>query len=322
MKYFDASLRKCNLCPRACHVDRSSGKTGFCGQSARVRAGRAALHMWEEPCISGKSGSGTVFFSGCTLKCVFCQNHSIAEGNVGKEIETQRLAEIYLELQEQGANNINLVTPDQFIPQIIHSIEASKRQGLKLPFVYNTGSYVETDSIRALEGLIDIYLPDLKYAAEETAAKYACAPNYFKKASCAIAEMVRQTGEPVFFDRNNQKAKMTAEEYNDYAGDGEILLQRGTIVRHLLLPGQEKDSRRIIEYLCRTYGTRIYISILNQFTPIHHSLEYKELDRKITEKEYEAIVDFAIACGIENGFIQEGDSAQESFIPDFSGQGI
>lgn len=223
--WFRDIMSDCVLCPRACHVNRLAGQTGYCGQTAELMAARASLHYWEEPCISGTSGSGTVFFSGCNLRCVFCQNHNIALGKAGQVIAPEHLAEIFLQLQEQGANNINLVTPTHFLPQIVIALEQAKQQGLHLPIVYNTGSYESPEALRHLEGLVDIYLPDLKYFSPELSTSYSHAPDYFEAACAAIAEMYRQVGNPVI---------------NEDTG----LMQRGLIVRHLLLPGQTKDSKR------------------------------------------------------------------------------
>lgn len=294
-------LEDCCLCPRNCHANRVQGKTGYCGQTADIRAARAALHMWEEPCISGDSGSGAVFFSGCTLGCVYCQNHKIANGTVGKAVSVERLADIFLELQEQGAWNLNLVTAGHFVPQIMKSLDLAKRQGLYIPVVYNTSGYEKADTLKKLEGYIDIYLPDLKYVDTALAEKYSFAPDYPNVAKAALYEMVRQTGEARF--------------------EGEQM-KRGVIVRHLVLPGQTKASKDVIRYLYETYGDRIFISILNQYTPMPHLERYPELNRKITEAEYDEVVDYAISIGVENGFIQEGDTARESFIPEFDITGI
>lgn len=309
-------MKKCELCPRECKADRFSGQQGVCHATDRMRIARAALHMWEEPCISGKTGSGTVFFTGCPLRCVFCQNYKIAMGNTGKVVEKEELAEIFLKLQEEGANNINLVTPDHYVPVLIPAVTRAKAQGLNIPIVYNTGSYVHTDTIRALEGIVDVYLPDFKYYSDALAIRYANAKDYRDTAQKAIKEMVRQTGVPVFFEKETGK-EFGAEAYNDYDGTSEVLIKKGTIVRHLLLPGQSKDSMSVIGYLLKTYGNRIYISIMNQYTPVIRNKKYPELSRKVTEEEYGSVIDFAISAGIENGFIQEGDTASESFIPDF-----
>lgn len=312
---------ECTLCPRECKVDRET-RTGVCGEKNTIRLARAALHMWEEPCISGKSGSGTVFFSGCSLGCVYCQNGQIANGTIGKEVSGEQLAQIFLNLQEKGANNINLVTADHFVPQIIPALKRAKARGLTIPIVYNTGSYVNADTLRLLDGLVDIYLPDFKYVLKETAKRYSKAEDYKEKALEAIDEMVRQTGEPVFYRKNQKEREITAEEFNDSDGTEEILMKRGTIIRHLVLPERADESKKAIELLLKRYKDSVYISILNQYTPIKKFEEYPELNRRVTEAEYEAVVDFAIAQGIENGFLQEGEAANESFIPSFDYEGI
>ena len=295
----------CNLCPRECGVDRASGQLGVCGQTEELKVARAALHYWEEPCISGEEGSGAVFFSGCPLHCVFCQNENIANGTTGKKITVSRLSEIFLELQEKGANNINLVTPGHFVPQIIKALDRARADGLFLPVVYNTSSYENVDTIRMLEGYVDIYLPDFKYMDSRLSARYSHAPDYAKVAKAAVAEMVRQTGKASFLH-----------------GDEDGLIKRGTIVRHLTLPGCMEDSKSVLKYLHETYGDTIYISIMNQFTPLSNLEKYPELNRRITEEEYEELVDYAIEIGIQNGFIQEGDTAEESFIPAFDCEGV
>lgn len=296
---------KCDLCPRKCLVDRKKGEKGICGQTENLKVARAALHFWEEPCISGDAGSGAVFFSGCPLHCVFCQNENIANGTVGKEIALERLVDIFLELQEKRANNINLVTPGHFVPQIVKALDQARREGLTLPVVYNTSSYETVDTIKMLEGYVDIYLPDFKYMSPVLSKKYSHAPDYAEVAKAAIAEMVRQTGKAVFVN-----------------GDEDNLILSGTIVRHLTLPGCMADSMRILKYLHETYGDMIYISIMNQFTPLSNLEKYPELNRRITDEEYETLVDYAIEIGIENGFIQEGDTAEESFIPAFDCEGV
>lgn len=296
---------KCDLCPRKCLVDRKKGEKGICGQTENLKVARAALHFWEEPCISGDTGSGAVFFSGCPLHCVFCQNENIANGTVGKEISLERLVDIFLELQEKRANNINLVTPGHFVPQIVKALDQARREGLTLPVVYNTSSYETVDTIKMLEGYVDIYLPDFKYMSPVLSKKYSHASDYAEVAKAAIAEMVRQTGKAVFVN-----------------GDEDNLILSGTIVRHLTLPGCMEDSMQILKYLHETYGDTIYISIMNQFTPLSNLEKYPELNRKITDEEYETLVDYAIEIGIENGFIQEGDTAEESFIPAFDCEGV
>lgn len=337
-------LADCTLCPRECHADRLAGRTGYCGQTAQITAARAALHYWEEPCISGTAGSGAVFFSGCPLRCSFCQNHDIAIGRFGKEITADRLAEIFLELQEKGANNINLVTPTHFVPQLVSALESAKARGLRLPVVYNTSSYEKVSTLRLLDGLVDIYLPDLKYVSAELSGCLSNAPDYFAAASAAIAEMVRQAGSPVFQAPDGKL--MNAWEMNEACAeeasgdskgaDSDFLMKKGVIVRHLALPGQVEDSQNVLRYLHETYGDRIYISIMNQYTPMP-GIEswmkamraagkkpelFSAMNRKLTDAEYEALIDFAIDLGIENGFLQEGDTAKESFIPAFDGEGL
>ncbi len=296
-------MSDCTLCPRKCHANRLDGQTGYCGQPATLRAARASLHMWEEPCISGESGSGTVFFSGCNMRCIFCQNHNIAIGTAGKEISLERLADIFMELQGKGANNINLVTPSHYIPQIAYSLTLAKEKGLSLPIVYNTSSYEEVSSLRLLDGLVDIYLPDLKYYSADLAREFSNASNYFEKATAAIAEMYRQVGSPVLD-----------------ASTG--LMKRGVIVRHLLLPKQTKDSKKILRYLHETYGNDIYVSIMNQYTPLPQVATHPILNQKVGADEYQRVLNFCERIGIEQGYIQEGEAASESFIPEFDGQGL
>ncbi len=303
------AMSDCILCPRKCHVDRLHGQIGYCGQTAELRAARAALHYWEEPCISGTEGSGTVFFSGCNLRCVFCQNHNIAIGKAGLVLTPDRLRDIFLELQDKGANNINLVTPTHFIPQIAYALEAARNHGLHIPVVYNTGSYEEVSSLRLLDGLVDIYLPDLKYYSSELSLAFSNARDYFEKATAAIAEMYRQVGTPILCGTKD-------------TSDKPLLLKRGMIVRHLVLPGQTKDSKKILRYLHETYKNDIYVSIMNQYTPLPHVAHIPELYRKVTEEEYTKVLTFAERIGIENGFIQEGEAASDSFIPEFDGEGV
>ena len=295
----------CNLCPRDCGVRRDAGEIGVCGQTDRIRAARAALHYWEEPCLSGTAGSGAVFFSGCNLHCVYCQNRSISAGKAGEEISAGRLSEIFLELQDKGAHNINLVTPGHFAPQIAEALAQTKGKGLFLPIVYNTGSYEYVETLRRMDGLVDIYLPDFKYMDRGLSLRYSHAADYSAVAKAAVAEMVRQTGSAVFEN-----------------GDEDGLLKRGTVVRHLVLPGCIEDSKAVIRYLYETYGNTVYISIMNQFTPMPGLADYPEINRKVTEREYEEVTDYALSIGVECGFIQEGETAKESFIPAFDGEGI
>lgn len=313
---FEKVYEECRLCPRECGVNRKEGQTGFCQMDGTLRVARAALHMWEEPCISGKRGSGTVFFSGCNLRCVYCQNFDIAAGTRGKEISRERLSEIFLELQAQGAANINLVTPDHDLPDIVWALLKAKEQGLCIPVVYNGSGYEKADVIAALEGLVDIFLTDFKYMDGELAGRLSYAGDYPEVAKRALEQMVKITGEPLFNE--------------------EGMMQRGVIVRHLLLPGHKKNAKAVLRYLRETYGDKIYISLMNQYTPMvqltSHSGNQKELEeaarqepqlmRKVTTREYEQVVDYALQLGITKAFIQEGDVAKESFIPDFDTTGV
>ena len=302
----------CTLCPRKCGVSRNEGKTGICGVTDELRLSRAALHFWEEPCISGTKGSGAVFFSGCSLHCVYCQNEPIAQGISGKNVPPERLTEIFLELQEQGANNINLVTPTQYVPHIITAVEEARRQGLKLPIVYNTGGYERVETLKMLEGIVDVYLPDFKYMDPEIAAKYSHAYDYPQTAKAAIAEMVRQQPAPGFIWEDEKKEGEKPQE----ACEGAIMTH-GVIVRHLLLPGCLKDAEKIICYLHETYGSQIYLSMMSQFTPLSNVKDDPELNRRVKKKTYDRLVDYAIQIGVETAFIQEEGTAEESFIPDF-----
>lgn len=293
---------KCNLCPRSCNVDRDNS-FGICQASNTVKVARAALHYWEEPCISGENGSGAVFFSGCPLHCVFCQNEEISHGKVGKEITTEQLAEVFLNLQAQGANNINLVTGTHYIPAIVESVKLAREKGLKLPIIYNTSGYEKVESLKLLAGIVDVYLPDFKYMDKDLAAKYSHASDYPEVAKAAIEEMVRQCGQPQF-DENG-------------------FIQKGVIVRQLLLPGHVKDAKEIISYLHGKYDNRIYVSMMSQYTPMAHIAEkYPELNRRVTKREYESYVSYALELGIENAFIQDRKVAKESFIPDFNCEGL
>ena len=291
----------CRLCPRECGIDRTR-HVGKCKSGDSLLAARASLHFWEEPCISGSRGSGTVFFSGCSLGCVYCQNQNISAARVGREITHERLAEIFFELQSKGAHNINLVTPDHFAPHIKKAILLSRKRGFDLPFVYNTSGYCSVDTLRGLCGLIDVYLCDFKYFSADLAKKYSSAENYPAAAAAALAEMHRQVPSPLFDD------------------DG--IMQRGIIVRHLLLPGNLEDSKNVLSYLHSSYGDSIYVSIMNQYTPPSGAELPRELSRRVTKLEYARLCEFAIALGIKNAFVQEGGTAMESFIPDFDLSGI
>ena len=292
----------CTLCPRECGVDRTTGEIGYCGKTSSLSLARAALHMWEEPCISGEEGSGTVFFSGCNLRCVYCQNREIAIGDSGKNVCDDRLVEIFFELKDKGANNINLVTPTHYLPHIVKSLEKAKSCGLDIPIVYNTSGYEKPEAIRLLDGLVDIYLPDFKYYSPELSFEYSNAMDYAEFAKKSLAEEFRQVGKPLFDERG--------------------IMQKGIIVRHLVLPGQAEDSKRILKYLYETYGNDIYVSIMSQYTPLAVMKDHPLLGRKLFDYEYEEVVDYAVELGIENGFLQDGEAAEESFIPPFDNSGI
>lgn len=314
--------KRCLLCPRRCAVDRTGGMRGYCGETDRVRVARASLHTWEEPCISGDKGSGTVFFTGCSLHCIFCQNAQIENGKVGKILDTSELADVFLRLQARGANNINLVTPGHFSKQIAAALCDAKKNGLTVPIVYNSSGYESMETLSFMDGLVDIYLPDLKYTDSVLSGRFSHAPDYFSYAKEAISEMVRQTGVPSFV-RTKDGKQMNAEIYNECCDFGdEILLKRGTIVRHLLLPGQTKDTKKVLSYLHETYGNNIFVSIMNQYTPMDAVRDMPELNRRVTQKEYDEVVNYALSLGMENAFIQEGDTASESFIPEFDLEGL
>ena len=289
---------KCMLCPRNCGVDRTTN-LGVCQVSNKVKIARAALHFWEEPCISGTKGSGAVFFSGCSLHCVFCQNEKISHGQVGKEVTVDKLADIYLDLQKQGANNINLVTGTHYIPEIVESVKIARANGLEIPIIYNTSGYEKAESLKQLEGIVNTYLPDFKYMDSSLAAKYSHAADYPEVAKEAIAEMVRQCGTPVFDEKG--------------------FIKSGVIVRQLLLPGHVKDAKAIIKYLYETYSDNIYISMMSQYTPMPQiAANYPELNRRVTKREYDSLINYAIDLGVENAFIQDRAVAKESFIPEFN----
>ncbi len=292
----------CLLCPRKCGINRSTGQTGVCGVSSEIKVARAALHYWEEPCISGKRGSGAVFFSGCSLHCVFCQNREISDGKAGKLISKERLSDIFMELADKGANNINLVTPGQYIPDIVWAVNDAKSRGMKLPIIYNTSGYENVTELKLLEGIVDVYLPDFKYMDSTLSARYSRAKDYPSVAKKALSEMVRQQPDVVIDDATG-------------------LIQKGVIVRQLLLPGHVNDAKAVLKYLYDTYHDHVYISMMSQFTPIALK-DYPEINRTVTRREYERLVDYALEIGITNAFIQEGDVAKDSFIPAFDCEGV
>lgn len=292
----------CLLCPRKCGINRSTGQTGVCGISSEIKVARAALHYWEEPCISGKRGSGAVFFSGCSLHCVFCQNREISDGKEGKVISKERLSDIFIELADKGANNINLVTPGQYIPDIVWAVNDAKSRGMKLPIIYNTSGYENVTELKLLEGIVDVYLPDFKYMDSTLSARYSRAKDYPSVAKQALSEMVRQQPDVVIDDATG-------------------LIQKGVIVRQLLLPGHVNDAKAVLKYLYDTYHDHVYISMMSQFTPIALK-DYPEINRTVTKREYERLVNYALEIGITNAFIQEGDVAKDSFIPAFDCEGV
>ena len=292
----------CLLCPRKCGINRRTGQTGVCGVSSEIKVARAALHYWEEPCISGKKGSGAVFFSGCSLHCVFCQNREISDGKAGKVISKERLSDIFIELADKGANNINLVTPGQYIPDIVWAVNDAKSRGMKLPIIYNTSGYENVTELKLLEGIVDVYLPDFKYMDSTLSARYSRAKDYPSVAKQALSEMVRQQLDVVIDDATG-------------------LIQKGVIVRQLLLPGHVNDAKAVLKYLYDTYHDHVYISMMSQFTPIALK-DYPEINRTVTRREYERLVDYALKIGITNAFIQEGDVAKDSFIPAFDCEGV
>lgn len=298
----DVDYTCCTLCPRNCGVDRTKGEIGFCGMSDKIRVARAALHMWEEPCLSFKNGSGTVFFSGCSMRCIFCQNYEISTNRFGKNITVERLADIFLELQEKGAHNINLVSPTHFLPSIIEALKLAKKKGLFLPIVYNTSGYEKVSTLKQLEGLVDIYLPDMKYVSEVLSFSYSKAKDYRDVALLAIKEMVRQVGPSVF--------------------DEQGIMKKGVIVRHLLLPNQLEDSKRVISSLYELFHDDIWFSIMNQYTPLPQVKDLPSLNRKVTDEEYNQLIDYAISLGIKQAYIQEGETQSESFIPLFDLEGV
>lgn len=301
-RIYDPALESCRLCPRKCGVNRNAGQKGACGVSSDIYVARAALHFWEEPCISGKEGSGAVFFSGCTLKCVFCQNYELSHQEVGKRVDLERLMEIFFELEGQGANNINLVTPDHYIPLIAKAMERSRVRGLKIPFVINCSGYETRELIHRLDGLADIYLDDFKYMDPLKAKKYSGAEDYPERAKESLAEMVRQCPEPIF--------------------DARGMMQKGVIIRHLLMPSMVHNAEHVVDYVYDTYGDRVYLSLMHQFTPFPRLAKWPEINRRVTKREYERLLNYALDKGVTNAFIQEGDVAKESFVPDWNGEGV
>ena len=293
--------KKCNLCPRNCLVDRTK-TLGYCKATDKVKVARSALHYFEEPSISGTNGSGTIFFSNCNLKCCYCQNKEISTDGFGKEITIERLSEMMLELEEKHANNINLVTPTHYVPSIIEAIKLARSKGLSIPIVYNTSGYESVETLKLLEGYIDIYLTDFKYFDNKLGKDLSKCSNYFEVASKALEEMYRQTGK------------------NKFNKDG--LMTKGIIVRCLVLPTKSDDTKKIINYLYKKYQDNIYLSIMNQYTPVNFIKDYPYLNKTISEDEYNDVIDYAIDLGIKNAYMQEGGTCSESFIPAFDLEGV
>lgn len=313
---------ECRLCPRQCGINRSAKRTGTCGVTDTLRVARAALHFWEEPCISGTKGSGAVFFSGCNMHCVFCQNENIAQGLVGKDISIERLAEIFLELQDKGANNLNLVTAGHYVPSVIKALDIAKHNGFCIPVIYNSSGYEKVDTLKALEGYVDVYLPDFKYMDEEISINYSKAKDYALVAKEALKEMVRQQPSCVFYpelfsyEESVKNGLLLDEEEEGF------LIGKGVIVRQLLLPGHLEDAKAVTKYLYETYRNQIYISLMSQYTPLKHHDRFMNLNRKVEKEEYEEWLDYVIKLGLEQGFVQDLEVAMESFIPHFDGEGV
>ena len=295
------SLTDCTLCPRLCHVDRRE-RTGFCGAGERAKIALVSLHPWEEPCLTGEKGAGTVFFSHCSLRCCYCQNHEISHGGKGIEVSDERLAEIFLEQQERGAATLDLVTPTQYVPQILHGLDLARERGFSLPVVYNSSGYETLETIDALQGYVDIFLPDLKYRHEKSAREYSQAPDYFLVASEALRRMVQQTGPAVM--------------------DGEGRMRKGVLVRHLVLPGCRHESMELLDWLWQEFGNDIHISLMSQYTPMHRGEDYGSLGRRLTTFEYESVVEHALALGITQCYVQERRAASEEYVPEFDGSGV
>lgn len=294
-------LSRCSICPRHCHVNRNNHEVGLCKVGNKLKIAKADLHFWEEPPISGTRGSGTIFFTGCNLRCAFCQNYDISTNNIGKEVSISRFADICLELQARKAHNINLVTPTVYIPLIIDGLKLAKKRGLKIPIIYNTSGYENVDQIKKLNGLIDIYLPDFKYYDNAVATKYSMAPNYKEVTTIAIDEMFHQVGEPKY--------------------DKKGIMKKGVIVRHLLLPTHLEDSKKVMDYLYDIYHNKVCVSIMNQYT-VTRQLPFTELNQKVTDDDYDELINYACVIGITNAFMQESETADECFIPDFDCKGV
>lgn len=294
--------KNCSICPRNCRIDRTKGQIGYCQSGHEIKAALASVHMWEEPPISGSCGSGTIFFSGCNLRCVFCQNYTISSENSGKTISTERLSEIMLEQQAKGVHNINLVTATHFIPSIIKAVQKAKNNGLKIPIVYNTGGYEKVESIKMLEGTVDIYLPDIKYFSSELSLKYSGASDYFDYASEAVLEMYHQTGNNIYDDNG--------------------IMKSGVIIRHMIMPSHKEDSYKVLDWIRDNIGTEACVSLLSQYTPSYNAEKYKEINRKLMSLEYTRVIEHFFDIGLKNGFMQEKSSAESKYTPIFDLSGL
>ena len=290
-------LKKCELCPFKCKVNRLEGKIGRCRSTDKLKIALYSLHYYEEPCISGTEGSGTVFFSNCNLRCIYCQNYKISQEGKGYEISIDELANIFLKQQDAGANNINLVTPTMYVYHIIEAIKIAKNKGLKLPIVYNTNGYENVETIQELKGYVDIYLPDLKYFYDDLAIKYSGVKDYFKTATTAILEMIKQVGKPEFDEKG--------------------LIKKGTIIRHLVLPGHIQNSKHILKWLKDNVDKKAYISVMAQYFPTYKAKEDKYLNRKLTNKEYNEIENYLYTLNLQNGYVQDLGKHEEEYVPDF-----
>lgn len=295
-------LENCNLCNRHCNINRLKSELGACHASSKVMIARAALHFFEEPPISGKKGSGAVFFSCCNFKCVFCQNHEISQEYKGIEVSIEKLSEIFLNLQNQGANNINLVTPTHYVPQIIEALDIAKNKGLSIPILYNTNGYDSLETIKLLNGYIDVYLPDFKYFDDKYAMKYSKINNYKKNLIPVLKEMYSQVGKPKFNDNG--------------------IIKKGMIIRHLMLPGLLFDSKKVIDSIYNTFEDNVYISIMNQYTPMFNAKNYPEINKTLSEKHYESLIDYAASIGVKNGFVQDTGTNSTEFVPSFNFEGV
>lgn len=295
-------MKKCNICPHYCNVNRKSGETGRCKCNDKLKVALASLHFFEEPCISGTKGSGTVFFSNCNLNCIYCQNYEISQQGKGKEITIEQLAELFLKQQEKGANNINLVTPTSYVNEIIQAIEIARKNGLHLPIIYNTNSYENVEIIQRLNGYIDVYLPDLKYYSDTLSKKYSKVDNYFEIATKAIKEMYKQVGVPVFDEKG--------------------LIKKGVIVRHLVLPNHILNTKHILKWIKENLPDNIYVSVMAQYFPTYKAKEDLALSRKLTKKEYKEVQEYLYCLDLPNGYIQELADYEEEYVPDWNQEDI